>query len=126
MFNIHVLILILDSDVYRWRNYFVGCTSKLYGLIHARHILTPMGQAQMMRKTVTRDYGVCYSAGCNNQNYSPIALSDEFGVDDVKIFSPKDQGINQCFKTVDAAFFGKRFPHLLIMTNPGVFPEENL
>ena len=46
----HALNLILDLEPYRRRKDFQGDSRKLYGLIHARYILTPLGMEKMIRK----------------------------------------------------------------------------
>ena len=61
----------------------------LYGLIHARYILTNRGMLAMLEKYKQGHFGRCPRYLCNNQQCLPTGTSDIFRTATVKIFCPK-------------------------------------
>merc|ERR1711862_404418 len=66
-----------------------ACT--LYGLIHARYIVTTHGLDAMYNKYAAKEFGICPLLQCGGQPVLPVGTTDEIGVDTVKIFCPKCQ-----------------------------------
>uniref|UniRef100_A0A7S2VYW6 Casein kinase II subunit beta n=1 Tax=Eucampia antarctica TaxID=49252 RepID=A0A7S2VYW6_9STRA len=108
-----------------------ACT--LYGLIHARYIITAHGLDAMYNKYAAKEFGTCPLIQCNVQPVLPVGLKDEMGADTVKNFCPKCQCVYhpppiRCRSghhgsnsgggsgAVDGAAFGTTFPHLFLMT----------
>ncbi len=49
----------------------------VYGLIHARFILTARGLALMYQKFMSGQFGVCPRVLCDKQLMLPVGMSDE-------------------------------------------------
>lgn len=100
----------------------------LYGLIHARYIVTARGLACMLEKFKNYEFGRCPRFYCEGQACLPVGTSDVPGQSTVKIFCPKCEDIfyprseYQC--SIDGAYFGTTFPHLLLMTYPMYRPPK--
>lgn len=61
---------------------------KLYGLIHARYIITIKGLQKMYAKYKEADFGRCPRVYCNLQQLLPVGLHDIPGIDCVKLYCP--------------------------------------
>lgn len=61
----------------------------LYGLIHARYILTQRGMTAMLEKYKQNHFGRCPRFLCTNTPCLPVGTSDIFRTATVKIFCPK-------------------------------------
>ncbi|KAJ2339957.1 casein kinase 2 regulatory subunit, partial [Coemansia erecta] len=100
----------------------------LYGLIHARYILTRPGLRQMADKHEDGDFGVCPRFLCENIGVVPCARTDVLERDSVKLFCPSCLDIysppNSRFNKIDGAYFGTTFPHLLFQAFPSLIPED--
>lgn len=94
----------------------------LYGLIHARYILTTAGMNKMYEKYQNVDFGRCPRSLCQGQAVLPIGLSDITREFSVEVFCPR------CHETyhprsskhanLDGAYFGTTFAHLFLLTHP--------
>lgn len=102
---------------------------KLYGLIHARFILTKSGLDQMVQKFEDSMYGCCPRLLCEMKPVVPLGLSDYFGHYKVKTYCPL---CNEIYSTkssrlvnVDGALFGTSFPSKFLIYYPSVCPYAN-
>ncbi|KAH0484396.1 MAG: uncharacterized protein KVP18_001854, partial [Porospora cf. gigantea A] len=62
---------------------------KLYGLIHARFVLTKRGITVMHPKYQESVFGTCANVYCQNQSVLPIGVTDTPGVHNTKVFCPR-------------------------------------
>lgn len=121
----------------------------LYGLIHARFILTNRGIAQMIEKYQSGEFGQCSRVYCEGQYmlpiggfrvalpagpFSPLCSSVRTGLSDipgeamVKIYCPKCIDVynpkSSRHHHTDGAYFGTGFPHMLFMVHPEYRPKR--
>ena len=61
----------------------------LYGLIHARYILSPKGLAMMREKYLMGGFGTCPRVLCKRQYVMPIGVSEELNTSRVKVYCPR-------------------------------------
>ncbi|KAJ1954680.1 casein kinase 2 regulatory subunit, partial [Dispira parvispora] len=99
---------------------------RLYGLIHARYIISRQGLQQMAEKYINGHFGSCPRYMCKNTYTVPCGTTNAVGLDSVKLFCPNCKDIyapaSTRFNTVDGAYFGTTFPHMFFMS----FPEYGM
>lgn len=100
----------------------------LYGLIHARYILTNRGMHAMYEKYRSASFGRCPHVFCQGQPVLPVGLSDLPRNYTVNVFCPRCHGLFFPKSTrqanIDGAYFGTTFPHLYLMTHPDMIPVK--
>ncbi|XVE57532.1 hypothetical protein DITRI_Ditri04bG0098100 [Diplodiscus trichospermus] len=100
----------------------------LYGLIHARYILTSKGMAAMLDKYKNYDFGRCPRVYCCGQPCLPVGQSDIPRSSTVKIYCPRCEDIyyprSKYQGNIDGAYFGTTFPHLFLMTYGHLKPQK--
>mmetsp|Transcript_12031 Transcript_12031/g.12094 ORF Transcript_12031/g.12094 Transcript_12031/m.12094 type:complete len:325 (+) Transcript_12031:102-1076(+) len=100
----------------------------LYGLIHARFILTSRGMQRMHEKHQNVDFGRCPRVYCQGQPVLPIGLSDVPRHFAVNVYCPRCQDIFYPRSTkqanLDGAYFGTTFSHLFLLTHPDLIPQR--
>ncbi|XP_034477868.1 suppressor-of-stellate-like protein [Drosophila innubila] len=104
-------------------------TAQLYGLIHARYILSPRGIDDMCMKYQRGDFGICPRIYCNGQLMLPVGLTDRIGESHVKVYCPRCRDVYQPHDRcalLDGAMFGCSFPHVFFMQMPNLLPEPPL
>ncbi|KAJ1020252.1 hypothetical protein NDA18_005851 [Ustilago nuda] len=98
----------------------------LYGLVHARYVITTRGLAKMLEKYKRADFGRCPRVLCYQQPLLPVGLSDNPFQKAVKLFCPRCEDIyspkSSRHGTIDGAFFGSTFPHMLFIVYPHLLP----
>ena len=107
----------------------------LYGLIHARFILTKRGQDKMYRKYKECEFGVCPLLTCEAQPVLPVGLKDDLGEQNVLVYCPRCNQVmvpavmaSSRYEEIelDGAYFGSTFPHLFFMQHPHLLPPPPL
>ncbi|XP_042437549.1 casein kinase II subunit beta-1-like isoform X1 [Zingiber officinale] len=104
-----------------------SAAEQLYGLIHARYIVTSRGLNAMHEKYKKADFGCCPRFFCEGQPCLPVGTSDIPHNGSVKIYCPKCEDIYlpRCKyqSNIDGACIGTTFPHLFLMTFPSAKPS---
>lgn len=99
----------------------------LYGLIHARYILSPKGMSLMAEMYARFEFGRCPRVCCNGQAMLPIGQSDTLRLHTVKLYCPRCKDIYypklNRHSQVDGAYFGTTFAHLFLMSYPEYAPN---
>ena len=100
----------------------------LYGLIHARYILTQRGMQRMYEKYQEAEFGRCPRVHCQGQSCLPAGLSDQQRTYPVNIFCPRCQNLYYPRSTkqagLDGAYFGTTFAHMFLLSFPELIPRK--
>lgn len=98
----------------------------LYGLIHARYILTSRGLHAMKHKFQSVDFGRCPRVKCNGHPVLPVGRSDTACHYSVNVYCPVCGDIyapkSLRAASLDGAYFGRTFAHLFLMVYPKLVP----
>ncbi len=89
----------------------------LYGLIHARFIISSHGLDIMKAKFLNGVFGVCPRVLCDRQLVLPVGMSEDLSISRVKVFCPKCEEVyvpRIKFVDIDGAYFGSSFPHIFL------------
>ena len=89
----------------------------LYGIIHARYILSPHGLNKMREKFLQGAFGTCPRVLCERQHVLPIGVSEELSTSRVKVYCPRCVDVylpRQKQLDIDGAYFGASFPHVFL------------
>ncbi|KAI3633396.1 hypothetical protein MIR68_008343 [Amoeboaphelidium protococcarum] len=100
----------------------------LYGLIHARYILTTKGLYAMQQKFKSGHFGRCPRVWCQGQALLPVGLTDVPGQLGVKLYCAKCEDVydpkSKRHLYVDGAYFTTTFPHLFLQQYPQYIPTR--
>ncbi|TGZ85231.1 casein kinase II, regulatory subunit [Ascodesmis nigricans] len=100
----------------------------LYGLVHARYIITTRGLQKMLEKYKKCDFGRCPRVLCRSHPLLPIGLSDVAHSKSVKLYCAKCEDVyspkSSRHATIDGAYFGTSFPHILFQVYPALIPPK--
>lgn len=120
----------------------------LYGLVHARYIVTTRGLAKMVShssfnlgllnadntfvkldKYKKADFGKCPRVLCGGHPLLPMGQSDLPHLKTVKLYCPKCEDIynpkSSRHAAIDGAYFGTSFHNILFQVYPALVPEKS-
>ena len=102
----------------------------LYGLIHARYIISPSGLHRMRKKFLNRDFGSCPRYFCRKQHLVPVGLSSTFNDNFPRVFCPNCEDVydleDKFYNRMDGSFYGPTFPMFFFLTYPELFSSRNI
>lgn len=123
----YALDMILDNDSLSGeidgdeQNEIESAAELLYGLIHARYIVTSKGLSAMHEKYKEVDFGRCPRVFCG-QPCLPVGTSDIPRNGSIKMYCPKCEDVYfpRCKyqSNMDGSYIGTTFPHLYMMAYP--------
>ncbi|KAL2122557.1 hypothetical protein VTJ04DRAFT_3012 [Mycothermus thermophilus] len=101
----------------------------LYGLVHARYIVTTRGLAKMLEKYKKGDFGKCPRVMCNSHPLLPMGLSDVPNVKPVKLYCARCEDTynpkSSRHASIDGAYFGTSFHNILFQVYPALVPAKS-
>lgn len=96
----------------------------LYGLIHARYIVSKPGLSAMATKFERNEFGSCPRYYCDGMHLIPVGPTDIPGQETVRLYCPCCNDIylplSSRYLNIDGAFFGTTFPGLLVKMYPEI------
>lgn len=117
-------VLVSDRPFASGGNVGLNDLLSLYGLIHARFIMTSAGVHKMKRKIFAGEYGCCLRYFCRRQFLIPAALSCVFGEEGAVLYCPNCEdvyAVDGAFGYLDGAFFGPSFAAFFVLSYPESF-----
>ncbi|AMD22248.1 HGL092Wp [Eremothecium sinecaudum] len=91
---------------------------QLYGLIHARYILTKQGLQAMAEKFDHKEFGTCPRYYCGGMQLLPCGLSDTVGKNTVRLYCASCQDLylphSSRHLCLEGAFWGTSFPGVFL------------
>ncbi|KAG8410531.1 casein kinase 2 regulatory subunit [Metarhizium acridum] len=102
----------------------------LYGLVHARYIVTTRGLTRMLDKYKKAEFGKCPRVNCHSHPLLPMGLSDVPNVKPVKLFCARCEDIynpkSSRHATIDGAYFGTSFHNIIFQVYPALIPTKTM
>ncbi|KAJ3304024.1 casein kinase 2 regulatory subunit [Kappamyces sp. JEL0829] len=116
-----------DLDPATWE--LVDKSAKhLYGLIHARWVITNKGLTMMAEKMKRKEFGRCPRVLCDDQPVIPVGITDVPGQKGVKLYCPRCEDIytpsSKKQMGIDGAYFTTSLPHLVLQMYPALMPQK--
>lgn len=102
----------------------------LYGLVHARYIVTTRGLAKMLEKYKRADFGRCPRVMCEQHPLLPMGQHDIPNSSTVRLYCAKCEDIynpkSSRHASIDGAYFGTSFPNIFFQVYPTLVPEKSI
>lgn len=99
----------------------------VYGLIHARYLITRPGLDLMFKKFEAGEFMKCPRVNCRGAQCLPYGETDELGQRTVKMYCPYCSDIynptDPDIADVDGAYFGSSWIHMFLQRYPSVIPS---
>ncbi|KAK8196616.1 casein kinase 2 regulatory subunit [Zalaria obscura] len=100
----------------------------LYGLVHARYIVTTRGLAKMLDKFKQGVFGKCPRVHCDQQHLLPMGQHDIANSSHVKLYCARCEDIytpkSSRHNSIDGAYFGTSFHNILFQVYPAMLPPK--
>ncbi|ORX95408.1 casein kinase-like protein subunit II beta [Clohesyomyces aquaticus] len=101
----------------------------LYGLVHARYIVTTRGLLKMLEKFKKSDFGKCPRVMCDSQPLLPMGQSDIANTSPVKLYCARCEDLynpkSSRHAVIDGAYFGTSFHNILFQVYPAMLPPKS-
>ena len=98
----------------------------LYGLVHARYILTQRGLNKMFEKYKNGDFGYCPRVHCNLHPFLPVGIDDLPRTNSVKLYCAKCEDFynpkSLRHSKIDGAYFGTSFAAMFFQKFSHIMP----
>jgi len=102
----------------------------LYGLVHARFIVTTRGLTKMLEKYKKGEFGKCPRVMCGGQPLLPMGQHDLPHHSLVKLYCAKCEDLynpkSSRHAAIDGAYFGTSFHNILFQMYPAMLPTKSL
>lgn len=101
----------------------------LYGLVHARYIVTTRGLAKMLEKFKKSDFGKCPRVLCEAQPLLPMGQADVANTAPVKLYCARCEDLynpkSSRHAVIDGAYFGSSFHNIIFQIYPAMLPPKS-
>ncbi|KOS21120.1 Casein kinase II subunit beta-2 [Escovopsis weberi] len=102
----------------------------LYGLVHARYIVTTRGLTKMLDKYKKGEFGKCPRVNCHSHPLLPMGLSDVPALKPVKLYCARCEDLynpkSSRHASIDGAYFGTSFHNILFQVYPALVPAKSV
>ncbi|KAL6690336.1 casein kinase II, regulatory subunit [Trichoderma pleuroticola] len=102
----------------------------LYGLVHARYIVTTRGLTKMLDKYKKAEFGKCPRVNCHSHPLLPMGLSDIPNLKPVKLYCARCEDLynpkSSRHASIDGAYFGTSFHNIIFQVYPALIPSKSI